>query len=497
MKIPPGWQVEVYASEPMITNPTAIDVDSRGRVWVCEGQFYRGAAKTPSADCVKVLEDTDGDGHADKSTIFADGLLVPMSVAVAGTRVYVGESPNLWVYEDKDGDLKADPGSKKALLTGFGGYNHDHGLHGLVLGPDHWLYMTHGDPGFDVTGPDGSHAKFRWGAMLRCRLDGTRLEAFAVNFRNPYELTLDSFGNVWCSDNDNDGLKSTRICWILDGGNYGWYGTPLDVRSPDGQYDPMNHWRAYIPGHVPPALLTGFGSPAGIALYEGHLFGPEYEGVLLHTDAGPREVRAYHRTASGAGFVAEQKNIITAKDSQFRPVDVCVAPDGSFYVADWYDPVIGGHDFKDPHRGRIYHVKPKGTVAPRHEKPGPYESLTDAMTGLGSPNIATQFLAREKLIAEGSKAVEPLTQTVHGNDSNLAARALWLLDRIGSAAAIDDALHDSKPEFRTLAVRILRRNQPVPLDRILPLVNDPDVQVRRECLIALHMRRLARSRRRR
>ena len=118
-------------------------------MWVAEIQWYRGGAKNPPADKIKVLEDTDGDGRADKVTVFADNLFAPMSICVAGSKVYVATSPDLWVYDDKNGDLKAD-GPPQKLLTGFGGHNHDHGAHSLVLGPDHKWWMSHGDAGFDV-----------------------------------------------------------------------------------------------------------------------------------------------------------------------------------------------------------------------------------------------------------------------------------------------------------------------------------------------------------
>lgn len=170
---------------------------------------------TPN-DKIKVLEDTDGDGVADKVTVFCSDLNAAMGVCVAGSKVYVPESPNLYVYTDANGDLVAD-GPRQLLLTGFGGKNHDHGVHSQVFGPDHKLYMTNGDTSYDVTGPDGRRIQYKWGGMIRCEADGSQLEDFAVNFRNPVELAVDSFGNVWCSDNDNDGLKSVRICWILEG----------------------------------------------------------------------------------------------------------------------------------------------------------------------------------------------------------------------------------------------------------------------------------------
>src|SRR4051794_9401490 len=113
LKAADGMAVSLYASEPLITNPAAIDIDTHGRVWVAEIQWYRAGAKTPPSDKIKVLEDTDGDGRADKVTFFAEDLFAPMSICVAGPRVYVATSPDLWVYEDRDGDLRADGPPKK------------------------------------------------------------------------------------------------------------------------------------------------------------------------------------------------------------------------------------------------------------------------------------------------------------------------------------------------------------------------------------------------
>ncbi len=157
-----GFEATLFASEPMISNPITIDVDTQGRVWVTEGVHYRRARKNPPIDRIKVLEDTDGDGRADKMTIFTGDLNAAMGVCVAGDKIYVPESPNIYVYEDKDGDLKPD-GPRQLFLTGFGGENHDHGVHSLVFGPDQKLYMTQGDTGFDVTGPDGTHIQISMG----------------------------------------------------------------------------------------------------------------------------------------------------------------------------------------------------------------------------------------------------------------------------------------------------------------------------------------------
>ncbi len=488
------FEVSLFASEPLITNPAAIDVDTRGRVWVAEIQWYRGGAKNPPADKIKVLEDTDGDGKADKVTVFADGLFAPMSVCVAGPRVYVATSPDLWVYEDRNGDLVAD-GPPKKLLTGFGGHNHDHGAHSLVLTPDHKWWMSHGDTGFDVRGSDGSRIKYQWGAVMRGELDGSKLEIVAANFRNPYEVCVSSFGESFVSDNDNDGNESVRICWLMEGGNYGWFGGPpfgkqeLAARlSPETPFREHWHFRGYIPGYVPATLVTGFGSPTGICFYEGDLFGPKYSGAPLHTDAGPRQCRVYRHVPAGCGMQATSEVFLSNQgDDYFRPDDICAAPDGRLYVSDWYDGGVGGHGYNNPDQGRIFQLLPKGIKPKRHDKPGPYASVADAIEGLKSPNLATQFLARERLLAEGARAVEALKALVSGPVPTNRARALWVLDRIGPDArrAVVEQLKNPDAQFRALAIRILRRHGDAYGDAILDSADDSSGEVRREVLLAI------------
>ncbi|HEY3964509.1 MAG TPA: PVC-type heme-binding CxxCH protein [Planctomycetaceae bacterium] len=482
-----GFDVKLFASEPMIVNPIAVDVDTYGRVWVTEGTKYRRNVGNPPDDKIKVLEDTDGDGVADKMTVFTSDLNAAMGVCVAGSKIYVPESPNLYVYEDKNNDLVPD-GPRQVLLTGFGGKNHDHGVHSQVFGPDHKLYMTNGDTSYNVTGPDGKNIKFQWGGMIRCEADGAQLEDFAVNFRNPVELSVDSFGNVWCSDNDNDGLKSVRICWILEGGNYGWFGAPENIRNPDGSFDPIHHWRADKPGFVPYVLITGFGSPAGMTFYEGDAFGSKYQNTIIHCDPGPREIRSYTpERLPGVGYKAGQENIVTSSDNYFRPIDPCVAPDGSIFVTDWYDGGVGGHAYNDLTRGRIYRITPKGKKPTRKDKPGPYTNDGVALVALASPNRATTFLARERLLASGEQAIPELTKLVAGQDRNVKARALWLLDRIGGKgrAHVEQELRSPDPAFRALAVRILRRHGDEYLTKLLPLAADQDGEVLKETLLAI------------
>ncbi len=480
-----GLQVALYAAEPLVVNPAAIDVDTQGRVWVAEIQYYRKFADQPPRDKIKVLEDLDGDGRADRATVFAEGLYCPMSICVAGPRVYVATSPDLWLFEDRDGDLRAD-GPPQKLLTGFGGFNHDHGAHSLVLGPDHKWWMSHGDGGFDVTGTDGAGVNYRWGGVLRGELDGTRLELVAKNFRNPYEVCVSSFGEAFLSDNDNDGNQSARICWLLEGGNYGWFGHPPD-RVPAGTpWGEGWHFRAHLPGFVPGTLVTGFGSPCGMCYYEGQAFGPARRNMPWHCDPGPREVRTYPHTAAGAGMQARlHVELSAAGDDYFRPSDICAAPDGSLLVADWYDGGVGGHAYNNPAQGRIFRLTAVGQAPARRELPGPYTTLADAALALASPNLATQFLAREALLAAGSAAEPVLAKLLDPGDANLAARALWVLDRLGGTSRehVVRQLASSEPRWRALAVRILRRHGEAHAAALLALAHDADPEVRRELLL--------------
>src|ERR1700722_666238 len=268
-----GLEFKLWAAEPLLINPTCMDIDHKGRVWVCEAVNYRTKMhKKPlnraEGDRIVILEDTKGTGKADKATTFyqAPDLYGPMGIAVAkdpvgpGWKVFVCQSPDILVFEDKDGDGKAD-GPPKKLLPGFGGVDHDHGVHGILIGPDLKLYFSVGDRGVHgLQSSDGKGRKWesnstdcRAGTIWRCDMDGKNLELIAHNFRNNYEPSVDSFGTIFVSDNDDDGNQQTRICYVMPGGNYGYH-----PRGP-GQ----THWHEEEPGVVPKMLRTYFGSPTG------------------------------------------------------------------------------------------------------------------------------------------------------------------------------------------------------------------------------------------
>ncbi|WP_165227512.1 PVC-type heme-binding CxxCH protein [Aquisphaera insulae] len=519
-----GLEATLWAAEPMIANPTNIDVDSRGRVWVAEGQNYRltrgGNARfhrMEDADRIKILEDTDGDGKADKVTVFADKIFpVPMGLAVeehhdaagkyTGCRVFIGNSPNLMVLEDTDGDDVAD--RRYPLLTGFGGVDSDHGVHGMVLGLDGKLYFTHGDgccsvqqdhserqQNFDVVDKSGRHVRTdQLANTLRVNRDGTEFEIICDRQRNNYEASLSSFGTIFVSDNDDDGNRGCRVIWTMDGGHYG-YKTPGSPR----------HWGEDVPGMIPKLVGTGNGSPTGIMVYEGSLLPKEqgYFGAVLEVDAGSRQVNFFPITRKGASYRTEYKVLLGSDDPWFRPVDACAAPDGSIIVADWYDAGVGGHAFSDQNTGRIFRVAPKGHKASKPPAPD-FATTAGRIAALKSPVVAARDAARSSLIAEGASGVAALEELFRDGEPIHRGRALQVLAGLKGDAPAVAALKDADPRIRELAVRMLGRDcrengrveyaNPAAkrppaalahLDALLPLADDPDAGVRRELILAI------------
>jgi putative membrane-bound dehydrogenase-like protein len=450
-----------------------MDVDHKGRVWVCESVNYRNKLRRfpkltrPEGDRIVVLEDDKGTGKATKATTFyqSPALMAPLGIAVApypdgkGVKVFVCQSPEIFVLEDRDGDGKAD-GPPRTLLKGFGGIDHDHGVHSILIGPDRRLYFTVGDSGVNgLQSSDGKGRKWssnstdcRAGTVWRCELDGTGLELLAHNFRNNYEVAVDSFGTMFLSDNDDDGNQQTRICHVIPGGNYGYH--------PRGKG--QTHWHEEQPGVMPKILRTYFGSPTGMCIYEGKLLPEKYRGQPMHTDAGPRHVRAYHLKPSGASYEVDREDLVEGKDPSFRPSDVCVGPDGSVYVADWHDPRVGGHDMKDIETGRIYRLAPKGSkvVNPAID----VSTNKGVIEALGSPNLAARAMAMAKLAemkpSQSLELLEPIGLQV--KDPILRARALWQIARIGGDAwsrkskAIRAAFNENDPQNLVLALRLAK-----------------------------------------
>ncbi len=529
-KTPAGLAVGLFAAEPQIQNPTNIDVDDRGRVWAVEAVNYRKWDNLrPEGDRVVILEDTKGVGSADKATTFwqASELKWPLGICVlpqrgngrVGTKVIVSAAPNVWLLEDTKGDDHADKVTK--LFTTGGNPNHDHNIHAFSFGPDGKLYFNMGNEAQKLMWPDGTPVRdvagndvtnvgkpYRQGMVFRCDLDSetgkvSNIETLAWNFRNNYEVCVDSFGTLWQSDNDDDGNKGVRINYVMECGNYGFTdemtGAGWSSKRTNLETEiPLRHWHQNDPGVIPNLLQTGGGSPTGILVNEGTLLGAEFANQMIHCDAGPRVVRSYPVTNYGAGYKASIVNVLESGEDWYRPADLCMAPDGSLIVADWFDGVVGGHNMTDHEansiRGRIYRVAPD--LSKYHTPSAAISTPEEAVATLQSPNKATQYVAWQKLHSLGAAAEPALAALWRNENPRFRARALQLLARIPGRADfyVNAALSDANPDIRIAGLRVGRELYSAQPELDLAkshetagrmIANETNPQVNRELAIAL------------
>jgi len=410
----PRLVIELFAADPDIVTPTGLDVDHAGRVFVIESNTHfppEGYDRHPT-DRLLVLRDLDDDGQAELPTVFADGFVHAMSVAVRTSHdpsqpdtVLVATRKEVIALWDDDGDLVADRRTRILQLDTKGNYPHN-GLAGFAFDAHGHMYIGLGENlgaaykliGSDKTTLEGGG---EGGNIYRCRLDGSHLQKFATGFWNPHANCVDAFGRLFCVDNDPDSLPPCRLMHIVAGGDYGYR-----FRNGRKGFHPFTSWNGEIPGTLP--MLAGTGeAPSGIVAYESDGLPAEYVGNLLVTSWGDHRIDRFRLKERGASFESVAEVLIQG-GVNFRPVGLATAPDGSLYCSDW---VL--RDYKVHGRGRVWRIRQKAAGDHQGRKP----VLDVVSVTARTPVDQLSRLARSPRIALRRVAARMLAQTAEGRAS--------------------------------------------------------------------------------
>ncbi|MBM3838735.1 MAG: dehydrogenase [Verrucomicrobia bacterium] len=482
--LPPGFEIRIFAAEPDVVNPVAMTWDERGRLWVVELYEYplgAPAGKKPR-DNVKVLEDTDGDGRADKVTVFADGLNLATGVLVGNGGVYVGQAPHLLFLEDTNGDDVAD--KKTVLMTGFGLEDRHELLNSFTWGPDGWLYMTHGVfTHSKVKDPDqpGEPAVIMTAAVARLHPRTKKFEVFAEGTSNPWGVDFDRAGNAFVT-----ACVIDHMFHMAPGGIYARQaGTP-----------PHPYAYQLLPSIVDHKHFRA--AYAGVQIYQGDQYPAEYLGTAFMGNIHDSAVHQDRLTPNGSSFKASFiRDFVRANDGWFRPVSTQVGPDGALWIMDWYDKypcyqnANADPEGVDREHGRIWRVVYVGEQPGKPVPPRPANlnlaklSSDELVSTLAHRNVwhrrTAQRILNERRDARTKAPLQNLLREGRTLEARLAA--LWTLHSSGllDDATLDSLTTDKEAAIRTWVARLTgerREASERALTRLQALAEDPDNSVR-------------------
>lgn len=465
-KVPEGFKATLFAGPPAAMYPTCVTESPDGAVFVCVDpnlslSVLKGVGR------VMRLVDTDGDGHADKYTTFAE-MDSPRGVVSDGKTVFVMHPPFLTAYRDTNGDGIAD--ESVDIVTGLGFdldfRGADHTTNNIQIGPDGWLYVAVGDYGFiRATGTDGRQIQHRGGAVVRVRPDGTNLEIVAVGTRNMYDVSIDAFAHIYARDNTNDGDGwDTRLHYLPPGANMGY----------------PNRYQNFKGEHFPSLADYGPGAGVGSVWLQDPSWPAGFNNTLYTGDWTMQKIYRHTLTPKGTGYTITQDEFI----SVLRPSDIAVDGNSNLYVSS----LVGGQfNYGSDTVGYVAQVR--STVgAPSRE--ALVSKATDAalLAALGSGVAMHRLHAQEELLRRGvvDATVRSLRAMIAdaGRAADVRAMAMFTLKQLVGVKANDDlvkAAASPDARVRETALRMLTDRtdqlQGVSSALFVKALSDPDAQV--------------------
>ena len=466
--LPQGFEIQLVASEPDIAKPMNMAFDRRGRLWVSSSSEYPIAAPADrkATDTINILEDTNGDGRADIIKTFADDLNIPMGLYPYKDGVVCFSIPNIWFLRDTDGDDRVD--KREKLYGPFDTTRDTHGMcNAFTRGLDGWLYACHGfNNQSTVAGADGNEVVMHSGNTFRFKLDGSRIEHFTHGQVNPFGMAIDQNGDCFSAD-----CHTKPISLLLRGGYHDSFGKPHDGL-----------------GYIPNVMEHLHGSTAigGIALGEATNFPDVYRNSSFGGNVATSRINRNSLIRTGSTIKAqEEPDFLISGDPWFRPADLQVAPDGSLYVTDFYNRVIGHYEVKlddprrDRSRGRIWRIVYKGSDARRDHSPSAISSPTQSPVSLTTASLEQLIeqldsrlktktdLTFEAIVQRFGKSAEANGRlNAQHTSARVRAASLWLLFRCDRLRADDvaKAIKDKSALVRTHTFRILAEMAEAPSD---------------------------------